>query len=373
MMPEPSILRPVHANAKPVIRSTPSAVTQQGETVIECRDIWKLYGRRAKEALASIKREGIDKDEVKRRFDCVVGVAGVSFTVSRGETLCIMGLSGCGKSTLLRHINRLIDPTAGEIWIEGEQTANLKAKPLRELRAKRFGMVFQNMALWPHFTVLENVLFVLQGRGLSRSAQLDAARSALAAVRLSGWEHHYPDQLSGGMQQRVGLARALSTDPDILLMDEPFSALDPIVRRELAEQFVEVSRRLGKTAVFITHDLDEAIRIGDRVAVMKDGKIVQIGTPFDVVNMPVNDYVKDFAKGVGRLQVLTAGAMMRQFTSGLPHDVSSHRSIDLDARLPQVLDAFGGDSRPLAVMHEKEVVGVIDYATALAAIRSKLD
>jgi glycine betaine/proline transport system ATP-binding protein len=373
MIAEPKPLQAIHPAVEPVERRRKRVVAQEAATVVECRDVWKIYGRRAQDAMAAIRREGIGKEDVKRRFDCVVGVAGVSFTVRRGETLCIMGLSGCGKSTLLRHLNRLIDPTAGEIWIEGERTANLKSKPLRELRAKRFGMVFQNMALWPHFTVLENVLFVLEGRGMTRAAQLDAARRALAAVHLDEWEQHYPDQLSGGMQQRVGLARALSTDPDILLMDEPFSALDPIVRRELAEQFVEVSQRLGKTAVFITHDLDEAIRIGDRVAVMKDGKIVQIGTPFDVINAPVDDYVKEFAKGVGRLHVLTAEAIMSPLSNGLPHDVSSLRPIEADASLPQVIDALSEASTPLAVLRDRDVLGVIDYDTTLAAIRSKLD
>lgn len=373
MIPEPYPRQPVVPEQKSPARSVPKNAASEQADVIECKDLWKVYGRAAQQAIASVQREQLGKDDVKRRYGCVVGVAGVSFSVKRGETLCIMGLSGCGKSTLLRHINRLIDPTAGEIWIEGERISDLRAPQLRELRARRFGMVFQNMALWPHFSVLENVLFVLQGRGMTRTAQLDAAHRALAAVHLDGWEQHYPDQLSGGMQQRVGLARALATDPQILLMDEPFSALDPIVRRELAEQFVEVSRRLGKTAVFITHDLDEAIRIGDRVAVMKDGQIVQIGTPFEVINAPVNDYVRDFAKGVGRLHVLTAEAIMSPLDRGTPHDVSSLRPVDADATLADVLDALKGGAPALAVMHGADVVGVIDPDGTLAAIRSKLD
>jgi len=350
-----------------------AAQTVASVGLIECKNLWKIYGEASKRAMTAIREHHLGRDEVRDKFNCVVGVADVSFSVQKGETLCIMGLSGSGKSTLLRHINRLIEPTSGEVWIGGRCATTLNVSDLRELRSKAIGMVFQNMALWPHMTVLENVLFALRGRGMRKEAQMDAADRALETVHLDGWKNHYPDQLSGGMQQRVGLARALSIDPEILLMDEPFSALDPIIRRELQEQFIEVSRALGKTAVFITHDLDEAIRVGDRVAIMKNGQIVQTGTPLEIINKPADDYVLAFVRGVSRLHMLTAETVMSPLTERTVNEYFQSPALLTDARLLSVLDALMASELVDVVTRDRKKVGTISRQGLLTAIRSKLD
>ncbi|VXC92345.1 Glycine betaine transport ATP-binding protein OpuAA (fragment) [Burkholderia sp. 8Y] len=280
-----------------------------------------------------------------------------------------MALSGCGKSTLLRHINRLIEPSAGQIWINGRNISALTERDLRSLRASQIGMVFQNMALWPHFTVLENVTFALHGRGKDKRDKLDAGRAALRAVRLDGWEDHYPDQLSGGMQQRVGLARALASGPEILLMDEPFSALDPVVRREQGDQFAELTRRMGKTSVFITHDFEEAVRIGDRIAIMCEGKIVQIGSPFQIIHDPANEYVRSFLEGINHLHAVTAETVMEP---SVKKGVESWPSVSTQDRLAVLIDRLRGSSTPLAVRADEQVVGTITADNLLAAVRSRL-
>ena len=230
---------------------------------IECRDLWKIYGRRADEAMQGVLSENLSKEEVRDRFDCVLGVRDASFSVKKGEIFCIMGLSGSGKSTLVRHINRLIDPTAGEIHVAGKRVDTMGEADLLKLRAETIGMVFQHMALWPHRTLGDNVGFGLEVRGVETEKRREASIKALEAMELGGWIDHYPDQLSGGMQQRVGLARALAADPEILLMDEPFSALDPLIRRQLQDQFLALSAQMDKTTLFITHDLDEAFEMAD--------------------------------------------------------------------------------------------------------------
>lgn len=269
-------------------------------------------------------QENLGKLDVRDRFDCVVGVVDASFTVNEGEIFCIMGLSGSGKSTLVRHINRLIEPTSGQIFIEGQDVNAFNKRQLRELRSSKIGMVFQNMALMPHRTVLDNVAFALEVRGIGRSERYRVAREALLAVELEGWDERYPDELSGGMQQRVGLSRAIVADPHILLMDEPFSALDPLIRRQLQDQFVELAREMKKTTLFITHDLDEAIRIGDRIAIMKDGGLVQIGTPEEIVTNPVDEYVADFVSGISNLHLVSAVRVMES----IERYEASHGNLD---------------------------------------------
>ncbi|MGB0824268.1 MAG: quaternary amine ABC transporter ATP-binding protein, partial [Alphaproteobacteria bacterium] len=277
---------------------------------IECRDLWKIYGAKSKQAMEAVMKDGLSKAEVRDRFDCVLGVQGVSFSVQKGEIFCIMGLSGSGKSTLVRHINRLIEPTSGEIHVAGNRVDTMGESQLRQLRAETIGMVFQHMALWPHRTLVDNVGFGLEVRGVDPNACSEAAVKALEAMDLGGWINHYPDQLSGGMQQRVGLARALAADPKILLMDEPFSALDPLIRRQLQDQFLDLSAQMDKTTLFITHDLDEAIRMGDHIAIMNDGEIVQIGTPEEIVTNPKDDYVAEFVKGISRVSLVHASSIM---------------------------------------------------------------
>ncbi len=333
---------------------------------IECRNLWKIYGARAKEALAAIERDGIGKSEVRDRFDCVLGVRNASFSVGVGEIFCIMGLSGSGKSTLLRHINRLIEPTAGEVHVAGRRVDTLNEADLRQLRAETIGMVFQHMALWPHRTIAENVGFGLEVRNVDPSTRRAAAEKALAAVDLSGWIDHYPDQLSGGMQQRVGLARALAADPEILLMDEPFSALDPLIRRQLQDQFLALSAKLKKTTLFITHDLDEAIRMGDHIAIMNDGEIVQIGTPEDIVTRPKDAYVAEFVKGISRMNLVRASSIMVPMNGAAP----TAKRIRPDCELGEVIDQFLTDHDPVTVEDgDGAPVGVVTLQAALSAVR----
>ena len=272
------------------------------ETVVKLTDVWKIFGARALEAMEAVKSQGIGKPEVLADYQSVVGVQNASFEVGRGEIFCIMGLSGSGKSTLIRHVNRLIEPTAGTIEILGQDISNISDKQLRSLRSNQIGMVFQHMALMPHRSVRDNVAYPLEIRKVSKSKRWAVSDHVLELVDLTGFEDRLPKELSGGMQQRVGIARALASDPEILLMDEPFSALDPLIRLQLQDQFKSLVSQLGKTTLFITHDLDEAIRIGDRIAIMKDGVIVQIGTPEEIAMHPADDYVKKFVQGISRLK-----------------------------------------------------------------------
>lgn len=336
------------------------------EAQIECRDLWKIYGKRSDEAMKAVLSEGLSKDEVRDRFGCVLGVRNASFSVSKGEIFCIMGLSGSGKSTLVRHVNRLIEPTSGEIHVAGMRVDTMAEDALRQLRAETIGMVFQHMALWPHRTLGENVGFGLEVRGVALPERRKSAEAALAAMELSGWIDHYPDQLSGGMQQRVGLARALAADPEILLMDEPFSALDPLIRRQLQDQFLNLSTHMDKTTLFITHDLDEAIRMGDHIAIMNDGEIVQIGTPEEIVTNPVDDYVADFVKGISRVSLVRAETIMEPM-NGRAH---TPKQVRTDAELGEIIDNFMDDQSPVTVVDpEKAPVGLITIKAALTALR----
>ncbi|WP_428523399.1 quaternary amine ABC transporter ATP-binding protein [Roseibium sp.] len=282
-----------------------------GDTVIEISNVWKIFGANSDAALSAVRDEGLSKAEVLDRWNAVVGVADVSLSVNRGEIFCIMGLSGSGKSTLVRHFNRLLEPTDGKILIEGTDVVGLGPADLQSFRNRKIGMVFQNFALMPHRSVLDNVAMPLEIRGVSKNERMRQAASFLDIVELGAWGAKYAHELSGGMQQRVGLARALAANPDVLLMDEPFSALDPLIRRQLQDEFIRLSKILKKTTVFITHDLDEAVRIGDRIAIMRDGRVVQMGTAEDIVMHPADDYVADFVAGISRLKVVRAHAVMR--------------------------------------------------------------
>lgn len=279
---------------------------------IVIKDLYKLFGPRPEEALQMVK-EGRSKEEIMEKTRHGVGVANVNFTVSAGEILVVMGLSGSGKSTLVRCINRLIEPTAGKVYVNGEDVTALNRKGLREFRQKHFGMVFQNFALFPHRTVVANVEYGLEVQGVAANARRDTAMQALEQVGLKGWEDSMPDQLSGGMQQRVGLARALALDADIMLMDEAFSALDPLIRRDMQDELLDLQEKVKKTIVFISHDLDEAIKLGDRIVLMKDGAIVQQGTAEEILTNPANDYVAKFVEDVDMSKFLTAESVMKKF------------------------------------------------------------
>ncbi|TXK19651.1 glycine betaine/L-proline ABC transporter ATP-binding protein [Homoserinibacter sp. GY 40078] len=268
--------------------------------------LFKVFGRSPADAVQKL-RAGTPRDELGGPTAAVIDA---SFDVRRGEIFVVMGLSGSGKSTLIRMLNGLLDATDGTVEIAGEQLTGISPKALRELRRRRVSMVFQHFALLPHRTVLDNVAYGLEVRGTSKRERIDLARRTIELVGLGGWEDRLPGELSGGMRQRVGLARALAADTDILLMDEAFSALDPLIRREMQEQLLELQAALGKTIIFITHDLNEAMFLGDRIAVMRDGRIVQIGTPEDILTDPANDYVEQFVQDVDRARVLTAASVM---------------------------------------------------------------
>ncbi len=338
------------------------------ESVVKIEGVWKVFGERADESIAAVKNEGIGKPEVLERFGCVIGVQDASFEVPRGEIFCIMGLSGSGKSTLVRHINRLIEPSAGYIEVLGQDVSKLNSSALREMRANHIGMVFQHMALMPHRSVRDNVAYPLEIRGVSKSKRWAVSDHALRLVDLVGYEDRLPKELSGGMQQRVGIARALASDPEVLLMDEPFSALDPLIRMQLQDQFKALVAELKKTTLFITHDLDEAIRIGHRIAIMKDGVIVQIGTPEEIVMNPADDYVRDFVQGISKLKLVKAHSILEPLDS-YDGDLEGAPRADEEADLDQLIDHAVNTDKPVVITSNGEPIGVVTKPRLLRGIQ----
>ena len=279
--------------------------------VIDVQGLTKIFGKNVKQAQKLVD-EGASKAEVLEKTGCTVAVNNATFSVEKGEFFVIMGLSGSGKSTLIRLVNRLIEPTQGSIQVDGKDISNLQKEALREVRRKKMSMVFQSFALFPHRTVLENAEFGLEIQKINKVERKERAQKALELVGLGGYANQYPDQLSGGMQQRVGLARGLTNDPEVLLMDEAFSALDPLIRKDMQDEMIDLQSKMQKTVLFITHDLDEALRLGDRIALMRDGEIVQIGSPEEILTNPANDYVEKFVEDVDRSKVLTARHVMKR-------------------------------------------------------------
>ncbi|MEM6488181.1 MAG: glycine betaine/L-proline ABC transporter ATP-binding protein [Pseudomonadota bacterium] len=346
------------------------------EAVVRLDSVWKVFGDRADEALAAVRDRGLTKPQVLEEFGCVVGVQNATFEVARGEIFCIMGLSGSGKSTLVRHVNRLIEPTAGRIEIMGEDVSAMSAKALRAVRATRIGMVFQHMALMPHRSVRDNVAYPLEIRGVSKSKRWAVSDHTLGLVDLKGYEDRLPRELSGGMQQRVGIARALASDPEILLMDEPFSALDPLIRLQLQDQFSALVAQLGKTTLFITHDLDEAIRIGHRIAIMKDGVIVQIGTAEQIVTEPADDYVREFVQGISKLKLVKANSIMAPIDKWRADNPSmSNGALDSAPRAPEdsdldhLIDVSADADLPVVITEAGVDVGVVTKRRLLRGIQ----
>ncbi|WP_136440699.1 quaternary amine ABC transporter ATP-binding protein [Pacificoceanicola onchidii] len=349
------------------------------EAVVEIDGVWKVFGERAKDAMDAIRTRGLSKADVLDEFGAVVGVKDASFRVGEGEIFCLMGLSGSGKSTLVRHINRLIEPSAGTIRVLGDDIGKMKPDALRAVRGTKIGMVFQNMALLPHRSVRDNIGFALELRGMDAYHRSKLADQALETVSLHGYGDRLPSELSGGMQQRVGLARALAADPEILLMDEPFSALDPLIRRNLQDEFLGLSANLKKTTVFITHDLDEAIRMGDHIGIMKDGEIVQIGTAEDIVTAPADDYVADFVAGISRLKLVSAAKIMvpldKYQSKRGPLDMSQDHPV---ARPEDDLDTLVGLSThselPVLIKADGDtIVGVVDKNTLLRGLQGSAE
>ncbi len=274
------------------------------------KNLCKIFGSNTNKALTLLK-EGKTKENIYETTGMTVGVQNASFAVERGEIFVVMGLSGSGKSTLVRMLNRLIEPTLGEILVDGEDVIKMNKQKLVKFRRSKTSMVFQSFALMPHLSVIDNISFGLELDGVNKKTRRERAMDALSQVGLDGWENAMPDELSGGMQQRVGLARGLAVDPDILLMDEAFSALDPLIRTEMQDELLKLQDRHERTIVFISHDLDEALRIGDRIAIMKDGHIIQIGTPEEILHDPADDYVRAFFRGVDPTSVISAGDIVR--------------------------------------------------------------
>ncbi len=343
------------------------------DVLIDCQSLWKIFGTRAEAAVAAVKEKGLSKKQILTDFNCVVGVSDASLQVRRGEIFCIMGLSGSGKSTLIRLLNRLIEPSFGKILVKGRDISSLNAVQLREMRARNIGMVFQSVALLPHRSVLENAAFGLEVRGVPKDERFKTARAALEKVGLSDWTARYPSELSGGMQQRVGLARAIAADPEIILMDEPFSALDPLIRRQLQDEFRQLTKSLGKSAVFITHDLEEAIRIGDRIAIMKDGVIVQVGNAEEIVTRPADDYVAEFVAGISRIHLVKAHTVMMtvaEYASAHPHvDVASLLRTTPEADIGELIDLTMQSERDaVAVVEDGKVVGVVTTRALLCGV-----
>jgi glycine betaine/proline transport system ATP-binding protein len=345
----------------------PAQVRAEGndaDTAVRVEGLWKIFGPRADKIMQSDDAH-LPRKELQEKTGHVVGIRDVSFDVAPGEVFVVMGLSGSGKSTLVRLLNRLIEPTSGKVTLYGDDITAMSDKALLDTRRKRVSMVFQHFGLLPHRKVVDNVAFGLGVRGEGKSNRRTRAQERVALAGLTGYENNFPDQLSGGMQQRVGLARALASDPDILMFDEPFSALDPLIRRDMQNEVIRLHHEVGKTMVFITHDLAEALKLGDRILIMRDGEIVQIGTPDEVVGAPADDYVRDFTSDVPKSHVLTLKWVMRpaEGTNVVDGPALPCNQIVRDAARA-VLDNKG----PCRVVEGDKVVGVVDDEDILRVV-----
>jgi glycine betaine/proline transport system ATP-binding protein len=350
-----------------------AAVTTEGaavrqdarDPVISVRDLWMVFGPKAAAVPSDPALRALTRRELIDRTGNTIAVRDVGFDVAPGEVFVVMGLSGSGKSTLVRCLTRLIEPTRGSVVFEGEDVLAADARRLRELRRHKFSMVFQNFGLLPHRKVIDNVGYGLEIRGAGRAERRQRAMAVIELVGLAGYENSYPDQLSGGMQQRVGLARALAVEPDLLFFDEPFSALDPLIRRDMQAEVIRLHHELGKTMVFITHDLSEALKLGDRILIMRDGEIVQVGTGADLVGAPADDYVRDFVSDIPKADVLTLRWVMRPRRDDDPAD-GPELGPDVVVRdaVRTVLEA----DRPIRVVRDGELLGVVGHEEILTTV-----
>jgi len=336
---------------------------------IICKNVWKIFGSYPERTLENLDYS-LSRAEVQAQTGHVIGVNDVSFDIKKGETFVVMGLSGSGKSTLVRCISRLIEPTAGEIFVDGENIMTFNNAQLTELRRFRMSMVFQHFGLFPHRKVIDNISFGLEIRGMDKKVRKAKAMEVLEKVGLHGWADHYPRELSGGMQQRVGLARAMAVDPEILMFDEPFSALDPLIRREMQDELLNIQAEVHKTMMFITHDFLEAIKMGDRIAIMKDGVVVQIGTSEEIVTDPVDNYVREFTEDVPRYKVLSVGKIMRDASDQVLNNGTAR--VNAHAKLDSLIDIATKCDGPLAVIDDdNQIIGEIDQTMILKAMDSR--
>ena len=341
-----------------------TTTTSSAEAALSVRNLWKIFGPRADRIVGTPDAE-LSRAELKKKTGCVVGVKDVSFDVAPGEVFVVMGLSGSGKSTLVRCLTRLIEPTDGTVVIDGRDVTAASEASLRELRRNHVSMVFQHFGLLPHRQVVDNVAYGLEIRGMNKKERRAKAAELVELVGLGGYETSYPDQLSGGMQQRVGLARALASDPSLLLFDEPFSALDPLIRRDMQNEVIRLHRELRKTMVFITHDLQEALKLGDRILIMRDGETVQIGSPDEVVARPADDYVRNFVSDVPKSHVLTLRWVMRSAGD----DVSIEGPVlQADVVVREAARVVLANHGPVRVAEGDRIVGVVDDEDILRVV-----
>jgi len=343
--------------------------TGLGEPTLSVKGLWKVFGPRADQIIGTPDAD-LPRAELLEKTGCVAAVKDVSFDVTQGEVFVVMGLSGSGKSTLVRCLTRLIEPTAGRVELESRDVAAMSTKELMDVRRNEVAMVFQHFGLLPHRQVLDNVAFGLEIRGEDRDKRYARSRDVVDLVGLHGYEHHYPDQLSGGMQQRVGLARALAVDPKVMLFDEPFSALDPLIRRDMQNEVIRLQEELGTTMIFITHDLQEALKLGDRILIMRDGEVVQVGRPDEVIGAPADEYVRNFVEEVPRAHVLTLRWVMRAPRPGEPMDGPA---MDIETIVQSAARAAIESSSPIRVMENDEVVGVVDEAAIMRVVVAEED
>nr|WP_310432290.1 glycine betaine/L-proline ABC transporter ATP-binding protein [Streptomyces sp. 3330] len=347
----------------PATRKPPTTDTEAA--VFSVDGLWKVFGPKSERVPADPELAALPPAELRSRTGCTAAVRDVSFDVRKGEVFVVMGLSGSGKSTLVRCLTRLIEPTAGTIVVDGEDVRAMDRTRLRELRRHRAAMVFQHFGLLPHRTVLDNVAYGLEIQGMGRAERRARAKEVVDKVGLDGMEQRRPAQLSGGQRQRVGLARALAADPEVLLFDEPFSALDPLIRRDMQEEVVRLHREEGRTMVFITHDLSEALKLGDRIALMRDGEVVQLGTPEEIVGSPADDYVREFVRDVPREQVLTVRTAMRPAS---PDEAGGGPAVSPDATVSQAIEAVARAGLPVRVMDAGRCLGVVDHEGLLGVV-----
>ena len=334
------------------------------KTKIKITNLYKIFGNNSKKYISSV-RDGMSKDELLSKYNHVLGLDNINLNVEDQSIQVVMGLSGSGKSTLIRHINRLIEPTEGSVLVDDQEITKLSKSELLEFRRNRTGMVFQRFALFPHQNIIDNVKFGLSIKNLEKVESNDKAMFWINKVGLNGFEYKFPNQLSGGMQQRVGLARALATDPDVLLMDEAFSALDPLIRTDMQDQLLELQKNLKKTIMFITHDLDEALKLGDRISILNGGKLVQDGSAEDILMYPADEYVKNFVKDVNRAKVLKIRSIMN--FSGVQNNSESYVKVNdnIESCLPKILESendlnvFDDDNKFIGLISRTNVAGIL--------------
>jgi glycine betaine/proline transport system ATP-binding protein len=341
-----------------------TATTIESDAALKVEGLWKIFGNNADKIIGTPDAD-LSRKDLQEKTGHVVGVRDVSFDVAPGEVFVVMGLSGSGKSTLVRLITRLIEPTSGTVKLYGDDITAMSDKALLETRRRKVSMVFQHFGLLPHRKVIDNIAFGLEVRGEGKPERRNRAQEMVDLVGLSGYENNFPDQLSGGMQQRVGLARALAADPDLMMFDEPFSALDPLIRRDMQNEVIRLHEEVGKTMVFITHDLAEALKLGDRILIMRDGEIVQIGTPDEVVGAPADDYVKDFVSDVPKSHVLTLKWVMRDAKPGEAEGAPSLPSTTVVREAARAVLAADG---PVRVVDGDKVVGIVDDEDILRVV-----